>query len=281
MHRPTPIRLLALIGLVLGFAAPCWAWGPEGHRIVAYIATARLTPQARDAVKSLLGDATMADIASWPDEIRKDRPESGPWHYVDIPVDAAAYDATRDGRNGDNVIDAIGRFSKILADPSAPKQQRVEALKFVVHFLGDIHQPLHCAERNHDKGGNGRLVFFLDQPKAVNLHAVWDGTILRYAKGNTSDKVYAGGLDARISAAQAQDWVKGTPEDWANESHALAVSIAYKDVPADGPPPKLTQEYVDRARPVVDQQLSKAGVRLADLLNRVFSGPATAPAGGQ
>jgi hypothetical protein len=276
MRRTFLYRASAFLVLALASTVPCFGWGADGHRIVAFIATARLAPQAKEDVKALLGNATLVDVASWPDQIRQDRPETGPWHYVNIPVDATGYDAARDGKNGNNVIDAINKFEKVLGDPTAPLPERAEALKFVVHFCGDIHQPLHCADRDHDKGGNARLVFFLDRPMAVNLHACWDSWILLDSKGSTtSDSVYAGALNARISQAQADQWVKSTPLDWANESHQLAVDVVYKNVPEGGPPPKLTRDYVNAAKPVVDQQLEKAGVRLADVLNRVLAAPIT------
>jgi hypothetical protein len=188
---------------------------------------------------------------------------------VDIPVDGNdnVFNDARDGQGGNNVIDAINRFIPIMADTTKPMNDRQEALKFVIHFVGDLHQPLHCADRNGDKGGNARLVFLLDQPRAMNLHSVWDSGILHISMGNTPVLVYASGLDARISAAQAAQWAKGTPEDWANEAHKLAAEDVYKNVPADGPPPKLDQDYVDANQKVIDQQLQRGGVRLAMVLN--------------
>ena len=124
-----------------------------------------------------------------------------------------------------------------------------------------MHEPLHCAERNKDRGGNTRLVFFLDQPGAVNLHAVWDSAILLNHKGNVRNAEYADKLNAAITPEQAEEWAKGTPVDWANQSHDVAVASVYKDVPADGPPPKLDQAYVDAAGKVIDLQLQRGGVR--------------------
>src|SRR5206468_7150652 len=131
---------------------------------------------------------------------------------------ADAFDRQRDGRGGDNVIDQINHFAKVLADRSAPKDDRAEALRFLVHFVGDVHQPLHCAERNADKGGNGRLVFFLDRKKAVSLHTCWDSLILLHQKGNVRNAAYADQLNARIARGSVAQWEKGTPVDWANES---------------------------------------------------------------
>jgi hypothetical protein len=103
------------------------------------------------------------EVAGWADQVRGERQETAPWHYVDIPLEANAFDAARDG---------VVAFETVLSASPSPYRQREEVLKFLVHFVGDMHQPLHCAERNNDKGGNMRLVFFLDEPEAQNLHGV-------------------------------------------------------------------------------------------------------------
>lgn len=188
---------------------------------------------------------------------------------MDIPVDASGFDEQRDGKHGNNVIDKIDQFERVLLDHNVSREKRAEALKFLVHFVGDLHQPLHCADRN-DKGGNSRIVFFLDQPRGLNLHSVWDTTILLHRKGRMRALQYAMALNRKISKEQAKQWQQGTVEDWANESHAVAVNVAYKGVPADGRPPRLDEVYVERAGDAIDQQLQKGGVRLAMLLNRRF-----------
>jgi hypothetical protein len=185
----------------------------------------------------------------------------------DIPTSADKFDRKRDGRDGNNVIDALNTQIKVLSDRSAPKEKRVEALKFVVHFMGDLHQPLHCAERDKDRGGNTRLVLYRGQRRAVNLHAVWDTWILRDMMGSHRVVDYADMLGGVITPSQKKEWSKGTPESWANESHRVAVDVVYRDVPADRPPLTLSKEYIDRATPVVVEQLKRAGVRLAAILN--------------
>src|SRR3954463_3056035 len=172
-----------LLLLLLSIPAHVFAWGRDGHAIVAQIAESRLTPKAKAAVDELLGKQTMSGVSSWADQIRKERDETATWHYVDIPYEMRAYDAARDGKNGNNVIDKIVDFANVLNDRTRPAADREEALKFLIHFVGDIHQPLHSAERNEDKGGNFRLVFFLDEPQAVNLHKVWDSVLLKHMMG--------------------------------------------------------------------------------------------------
>lgn len=263
---------LALICL-LGLPSFVFAWGGDGHQIVALIAEERLTPAAKAGIKALLGDANISDaeIASWADELRRERRSTAPWHYVDIPIEAASFDKTRDGRKGNNVIDKIEEFSKVLADKNATKADRIDALKLLVHLVGDVHQPLHCAERNKDAGGNARLVFFLERKTAVNLHQCWDSLILLNQKGKIRVAEYADKLNAKISKTEATKWAKGKPEDWANETHKVAVDSAYAGIPADGPPPKLTPKYIDTSALAIDEQLEKAGVRLAMILNRALS----------
>jgi hypothetical protein len=254
--------------------ATLFAWGGDGHQIVALIAEDHLTPQAKAGIHELLGkdvNISDAEIASWADDYRREHRTTAPWHYVDIPVEADAFDEARDGQDGNNVIDKINEFEKVLADKSASTGERAKALKFVVHFVGDEHQPLHCAERNGDKGGNTRLVFYLDRKRAVNLHSVWDSTILIQRRGTVRIAEYADGLNAKITPDQLAQWQKGTPTDWANEAHLLARTAAYSGVQADGPPPKLDQDYVNRNGVVIEQQLERGGVRLALLLNRAFS----------
>ena len=147
--RLTSHNMLLTIAITLSFAPHASAWNGEAHQLIAYIAEERLSDKAKAGVAELLGDAQLSDaeVASWADEIRRQRKETAPWHYVNIPIDAGGYDAKRDGNNGDNVMDAIERFAKVLADKTASKEDRAGALKFVVHLIGDIHQPLHRIAR--------------------------------------------------------------------------------------------------------------------------------------
>ena len=137
----------AFIAVLLITPAMCLAWGGEAHQIVALIAEDHLTPKAKAVIAELLDGAHISDaeVASWADQIRRERSNTAPWHYVDIPVTADVFDRTRDGKYGNNVIDAIEGQLKVLKDRSAPREKRQEALKFVVHFVGDIHQPAPTA----------------------------------------------------------------------------------------------------------------------------------------
>ncbi len=142
---------------------------------------------------------------------------------MDIPTDADKFDEARDGKHGNNVIDKLGKFEKILADEDAgPRTNAAEAAPvrsciLWVTFTSRCTVP-SC---NKDRGGNTRLVFFLDRPKAVNLHAVWDTSILLHDKGNVRILDYALWLNGQIDTEEAKRWAKGTPREWANESHRV------------------------------------------------------------
>ena len=175
--------IVAGLTLLIGGIGPAFAWGSEGHRIVAEIAEQYLEPTTARQVRDLLAlenETTLAEVSTWADHIRGRRRDTARWHYVDIPIrppagTPAGYDASRDCPRGDCVVAAIERFTDTLRDKSASPGDRLEALKFVVHFVADVHQPLHCAD-NGDCGGNDVRVSFLGQH--MTLHAVWDSGIL-------------------------------------------------------------------------------------------------------
>ncbi|MES1954435.1 nuclease S1 [Salinisphaera hydrothermalis EPR70] len=280
-HRLARVLCLAA-GLGLSFAAQ--AWGPQGHALIADIAAAHLQPAVRAEVSSLLaaeGHHRLDEIASWPDAIRHDRPRTGRWHYVDIPLDAAGYKASRDCPHDHCVVARIPYFAHILGDRSASQRQRIEALKFLVHFVGDVQQPMH-AEDHDDKGGNDvRLTYFGHR---TNLHRIWDSGIVDHAldlhvRSDYSidygpTRAAATRLDRQITPREREQWTRGINSRhlnaaairWANQAHRLARRVAYGDLPA---PPRRhwSETYQQQAWPVVRRQLERGGVRLAAVLN--------------
>jgi hypothetical protein len=260
---------LAAAWILLAYAPTVFAWGDKGHRVVAIVAEGRLDPQARQAVQSLIGPSSLRDVSMWADHIRRDRPETARWHYVDIPLDRIDYDPARDctrPRAGDCVVGATERFQRVLADSKRSRSERAEALRFITHFVADIHQPLHGAD-NRDRGGNDvPVVFFgavLNQSsgKPWNLHAVWDTGLIERRGLSVSE--YARCLARQVGRDSASDIERGTVVDWVLESHRAAVETSYR-LPPDR---SLGEDYADRALPMVDEMLAKAGVRLAKLLN--------------
>jgi hypothetical protein len=256
--------LVLLTAAIFACPSEVFAWGSEGHRIIAEIAEQYLTPDTARRVRELLAienATTLADVANWADQIRGQRRETASWHFVDIPISASGYDASRDCPHGDCVVEKTEELVAKLADRSLPPQQRLEALKFVVHFVGDLHQPLHASD-NGDRGGNEIHVVFLGH--RTNLHAVWDtGIIAPAVQGD--ERTYAMRLVQETTKAEVTAWREGSVIDWANESHGIAVRSIYGDLPhALGP---LPASYEQAALPVVNKQLERAGVRLAATLN--------------
>lgn len=248
---------------VLAAGLPALGWGPEGHSLVARIAYEQLKPAARERVAAILAPGqTLASVASWADEVRRSRPESAPWHYIDIPIDKPHLDMARDCPKGDCVISKIADLRKTLQDEATSAGQRREALMFLVHFVGDMHQPLHCSD-HQDRGGNSVRVQFFD--RQTNLHSVWDSGLLgRLPK---EDELFP--VLSRESERHAGKWAKGSVEDWAEQAHKAAQKVVYGKLPkvADGTPVPLSESYERLADPLVKVQIEKAGARLAAVLN--------------
>lgn len=276
----TTVRLALPLAIAACVSYPhvAWAWGAEGHRIVAMIAMNHLTPGARAKLSDLLtasgtslvagthvaagGFRNLADLSTWADAFRNQNRATAGWHFADIPKAELSYDDARDCGDGNCVVIKLAYYTKVLGDTTAPLADRAVALRFVVHLTGDIHQPLHCAD-NDDRGGNSVTETYGGQ--ASNLHHVWDTDVL-LADGGGDQPTLATKLDTATSASTAIDWSTGTPVDWANEAHTLAVETAYGALPLSSDE-DLSGAYAAKATPVIEAQLEKAGLRLAMILN--------------
>jgi len=270
----TAAALVALFMVLPPATAPAAAWGAVGHHIVARLAWALMNPAAQDRAAALLNgrqDVFVA-AATWADEVRQARPETYNWHFVDIPVGEPRYDAKRDcpaTERGDCVIAELARARQELADAGRPAELRAESLKFIVHFVGDLHQPLHSID-NRDRGGNDVRVNALrgEDGRATNLHAVWDTGLI-----NLSAETEAARADRLLAALKANpvtadlDVVK-----WVEEGHEVGVRFVYTypSFSATGPgtdPITLDEPYRAAAITAIDRQLQLAGARLAALIN--------------
>jgi hypothetical protein len=223
----------------------------------------QLTPAARARVVEILGPGkTMVSVASWADEVRRSRAETGPWHYVDIPNDKSHLDMERDCAKGDCVVSAISRLRQTLRDPATAPEQRREALMFIIHFVGDMHQPLHCSD-NHDRGGNSVQILF--NGRRSNLHSLWDSGML--TRLGSEEQLFP--ALSQEAARHSRKWSNGTVTDWAEQSHKKAVKMVYRKLPkaAEGAPITIETAYEAAAAPVIREQLERAGDRLARLLN--------------
>jgi hypothetical protein len=292
----------AALAFALLTAQAAWGWGDEGHEIVATIAYARLGKATRAKVDALLAadpdTLTAPDFVSrstWADRYRdQDRATTKVqyeatrrWHFVDIELDGGTLDAACNGHPplpvgvaasrgpaDDCVVDKIEQFRAELAAKTTAPAEKLLALKFLVHFVGDLHQPLHASD-DHDRGGNAVPVLYGDLEAPENLHAYWDRRLVRLL--GTDPRAVGAALNRSITAAQQRSWSASRPADWANEASSLARTVAY-DFSGQSKVPdergnevlRLEPSYDRRALPVVREQLARAGVRLAKLLDEVF-----------
>ena len=251
MKNSIRTTLILTLGLALNVSAH--AWGIEGHQVVALIADKHLTPAARAEVNRLLAmepGETLSTISTWADEHRSS--QTAAWHYVNFPRGDCNYIPERDCPDGRCVVGAIEKEAQILAS-NAPDEKRLAALKYLVHFVGDVHQPLHAGYQD-DKGGNTyQLQAFM---RGSNLHAVWDSGLIKSLGQDTEQ------LAARLGGiGQAPAW---TPVQAAEEScRIVAMPGFYPGRMVDG-------AYIDRFVPVMEKRLAVGGARLAELLNQVL-----------
>lgn len=233
------------------------------------MAEARLNPGARRAVSELLlkGD-TLVDISTWADQDGHDAvPGSAPWHYVNVPITATHYE-DRFCSNGNCVVAKIKHFRSVLTDRRAPLRERQRALLFLVHFVEDVHQPLHVGD-NHDRGGNLTQIQFLGE--GTNLHRLWDSGLINEIDRN--ERAWVERIEPLLTRENIRAWSRGSVEDWVNESLEDAKSAYFFPAGARRPMESgklLGKDYVTFARPILERRLAQAGVRLANELNHLF-----------
>jgi len=264
---PATAAILALLTLIL-LPSAARAWGQNGHRVVGQIAESHLSEDAKRGVEALVGPDSLPRISTWADEIRSDRSwdEAIPWHYINIPPGGEL--ETTERASGGDVLAALERFEGVLRNEAASREEKVVALKFLVHFVGDVHQPLHTGYSS-DRGGNDILVLWFDEPS--NLHSVWDSELIEHQRLSFSEM--AAFLD-HPTPQQVAAWQANGYREWIAESRALLDQVYELGNR------RLSWHYAYRATPIVEQRLLQAGVRLAGLLNRIFAQqtPSGAPA---
>ncbi|WP_062100059.1 S1/P1 nuclease [Caulobacter sp. CCH5-E12] len=281
--------VLALACLVV-VAEPtqAMAWGGSGHKVIAQIAQARLSPKAREAANALLAASDdgsghdFVEASTWADEVRGQsaqmRALTATWHYANLdvagPVVREACPQTPYERGlasgtgqGACLITKLDHFMKTLADPKLPARERGLALRYLIHLVGDGHQPLHMADSCGDRGGNAKLVE-TSSGEDMNLHSYWDTGVVRQLARNPT--ALAKTLNSRISKSQARRWASDNTATWFSQAHGLAVRYAYSGETSPcrvASVRRLTPQYEAEARRVAAEQLEKAGVRLAAVLN--------------
>lgn len=289
-----PIAVMGCVALLALTPAAANAWGGNAHRAIADIAAARMSPKAMRKAEQLLGASdsplvgpSFEDAAVWADVVRDSSAEAraltASWHYVNLEVGAedlaracpqVAFEPGRVSSTGKGacLLTKIDDFIRTLSDPRQSDRERGLALRYLTHFVGEAHQPLHAASSCHDAGGNAERVQTVDG-ETTSLHGYWDTKVVTDLARNP--KALAKALNARITPSQARAWAGAPTAAWIAESHSLAVKVAY----AYGGPSaclksrtvtRLSAAYEDRARAVAAEQIEKAGVRLAAVLNAVL-----------
>ncbi len=258
-------RLLPLLFLLSLAPARLWAWGVDGHRAVGRLAEQHLSRRTRREVRALLGPETLVMVSTWPDEIRysPEFKDTAPWHYVNTPLgfDRAAYEQHLRAQPEANAYNQLQAQLAILKDKTKPPAERASALKFVVHLVGDVHQPLHTG-RAEDQGGNKIKVTF--RGKETNLHSLWDSGLLDY-QGLTYTEMghdYNQGLRAR----QVRQWQHAPLEQWLFESYQAAERL-YAEAEKS---PDLDYRYYPAHAELLKQRIQQAGIRLAGVLNEAL-----------
>ena len=284
------LKRLAALLLALAAAAPAPAWWDYGHKTVAGIALAQVSPRARAEIGRLLSwhrlletpecpAATFRDASVWPDCIRRmgDRfSYTAPWHYQNVDI-CRPFDPESACRDGNCVSAQIERNAKLLADRALPRRERLQALAFLVHFVGDMHQPLHSGDRG-DFGGNRFPASYGLIAGRTSLHTIWDGFLAE--RSISTPPPDAAGILAGFGAAERAAMREGTVEEWARQAWEASRDLAYGAAMADPcaePPeerPVIGEETVQRLIPLVRLQVARGGLRLARLLDEALrAGP--------
>jgi hypothetical protein len=255
-------------------------WSEEGHRIVCEIAARRLSPRAQTLVSELLSPEaqSLPSVCTWADSVRSTTHRyTSAYHYINLPRGARTVELARDCADSEKrcVIWAIENYARVLADRTRPVAERKEALKFVAHFVGDLHQPLHVSYAD-DQGGNLTGVEFFGDAgrpgRPRDLHSVWDSRIL--TRAGAQWQPWAARLSQAIAADNARRWETLDVVAWANESFTITSGFIYGRLPADG---RIADDYYRPALAHAETQLQKAGVRLAHVLNRVAANALSFP----
>ncbi|MFQ5443090.1 MAG: S1/P1 nuclease [Nitrospinales bacterium] len=237
------------------------AWGPKGHIIVGEIAQMNLLPEVEEKIRKNFNIKKLARVSNWADKVKTKRNQKT-WHYTNIAPNSSVYEPERDCPDGRCVTEKILEFANVLKEPGST-QSRKEALKDLVHFVGDIHQPLHLGNKK-DRGGN--KIASLYHGEETNLHALWDGEMIFGEKKNLLE--YARSLNADLCQPDDSPWSRASIKVWADESRKLALDKAYSfraTKNREWPP-----QYIAIARITMERQMCLAGIRLANLLNTVL-----------
>jgi hypothetical protein len=279
-------RLAALLALLLA-PTPAFAWWEYGHQTVARIAWIEVTPHTRAEIRRLMAHSrlletpecparTIEDLSVWPDCIKRYRDRFSyaySWHFADVDI-CQPFDLHAACRDHDCVTDQIERNLRLVRDRTVPVRERLMALAFLVHFVGDLHQPLHASD-HHDRGGNDERVAYGVIAGRTNLHMIWDGLLADRAISTPPGE--ARGILSQLTPAERVAMRAGSVEDWARESWEASRRFVYGSLVADPcatPIPAhavVDEAMVRRLIPVLREQVARGGERLARLLDEAFA----------
>jgi len=273
MGRRLTTLLPLLLAAILAWPPLVSGWGGWEHEVTGHIALSCISPEVRARIRELVGpDAEVGEICIWADRIKRQRRHTARWHYINYPLERERPDYDPRTRPISNILAALEDQCAVLADSGEKKKDRADAVKFIAHFTGDLHQPLHCA-RGEDRGGNTIEVLFAGEK--TNFHAVWDTRLT--PRRELSPRRAALLIWSASSPSERQELSTGTIEDWMAESHILARDFAYpllaraQAAAGENQIPELDGAYSLAAGPVVEKQLLKAGIRLGVLLERALA----------
>ncbi|CAM2005055.1 S1/P1 nuclease [Acanthopleuribacter pedis] len=286
-------RFLPLIAIFLVISQqPAMAWGYLGHRIIGYMAEARLTPKTLTAIQELTGKKTIAEISTWADEIRseehwnprvdgkrvtihdnwRDYRNHRFWHYVTVRDKAALADINSESHplSQGYLVPKMVDSMMMVTHPDAPKKERAESVMFLAHLVGDVHQPLHVGN-GEDRGGNDVKVTFGE--KTGSLHWIWDSAVLE--EQGLEAEAYADKLLKATDKTQMDQWAADEYPQWVKESLDHRDQVYRLPKPGeDGVYPLDPAPYAAEHLPLMEQRMVQASVRLAKVLNDLFD-PAT------
>lgn len=249
--------------LVLLAAPQAEAWSDVAHQAIARVAAERIGNNAERRHRFMMGTAAkLEDSAAWAEAVIGERPETEAWHEITIPPNATELDMDRDCPVGDCLPTKIREQEGIVRLGFKEKPQIIEAFRYLVHLMGDLHQPLHAG---YPPGSGGDETAVVYRGRQISLDAFWDEDIFDDAD---VDRL-AERIRSRISADKAREWTRGTLRDWTWDTHLTAVRVAYGALPG-GATKNLDGPYAEQARAAAEEQLAKAAVRLAFILDRIW-----------
>lgn len=259
--------IVTLLSLLVTVSSPAMAWGKNGHRIIGHVAQSHLTPSTQHALDELLNGDSLAEIGNWADEMRSNpspfwQKKSSRWHYINIDnlkqFKHTHYKPARKKKSVSNAYTAILTAIEKLKNKKTSREEKQFYLRFLVHLIGDIHQPLHVGY-GKDRGGNKTKVMFFGE--LTNLHRLWDSQLIDYEKLSYTE--FAHFINTQ-DPQKLQLLAQGNIQDWFIESHKIVTKL-YKNKSKE-----YGYSYIYNHMPIVKEQLLRGGVRLAVLLNALF-----------